>query len=458
MASKFAILALLGGAHAATYSADLGAEACLASTSPADETVFSGQYCLDAGSFTKGSCCDTSAAVPGEGSCAVAPQSDGAAYTSEVALCGSKSTLSNRLLRQFLEPSNTQYCPTEYKVFDITETQTTQSHIFSTQVPTAAAASWHCKYGLKTTTKVPDGTASESRGYYYFLAESYGFDKNVVVIVQPRGKFLDFNWRSQTSNPDRMTKVFLSQYGRKYIIPAEYDIYIDFAPIKYSPEGQAPLAEGKFQFLAKWIPSTTDYENDDTVTIIKRLPPLEGSTPDGDDTAPVPEEEQDDQTPEEAAEPEDNTVLPVITKRESAIDETIADKWNSWKGQEAFYGITNEEVAVGSTALIIIIVGIVCICCFVSYLERKKIAEEARRASAYAKRASQKIRRSIKSMRGQDPGPEEPEAPKTEKEIKKMAAENATNKNEKAFLNDMFTDQQKADAEAAAADAANENA
>ena len=43
-------------------------------------------------------------------------------------------------------------------------------------------------------------------------------------------------------------------------------------------------------------------------------------------------------------------------------------------------------------------------------------------------------------MRGQDPGPEEPEAPKTAKEIKNMASENATNKNEKAFLNDMFTD------------------
>ena len=49
------------------------------------------------------------------------------------------------------------------------------------------------------------------------------------------------------------------------------------------------------------------------------------------------------------------------------------------------------------------------------------------------------------------PGPEEIEAPKTEKEIKKLASENATNKTEKAFLNDMFTDQQKADAEAEAA-------
>jgi len=50
-------------------------------------------------------------------------------------------------------------------------------------------------------------------------------------------------------------------------------------------------------------------------------------------------------------------------------------------------------------------------------------------------------------MRGK-PEEEEPEAPKSAAEIKKMAGENAANKNEKAFLNDMFTDQQKADAEA----------
>ena len=44
-------------------------------------------------------------------------------------------------------------------------------------------------------------------------------------------------------------------------------------------------------------------------------------------------------------------------------------------------------------------------------------------------------------MRGQPEEPEAPEAPKSAADIKKMAGENAANKNEKAFLNDMFTDQ-----------------
>ena len=237
-----------------------------------------------------------------------------------------------------------------------------------------------------------------------------------------------------------MTKVFKSTFGRKYLIPAEYDIFIDFAPISFAKgTDQTPINPGKFQYLAKWVASTDAYESDDTVEIVQRLPPLESEEEEAV-TVPVADEESKDG----AIEITDDTVLPVLEERESAIDETIGDKWRSWKDNEAFgigdLSISNEEAVVGSTAIIIVIVGVVVICCFVSYLERKKIAEEARRASAYAKRASQKIRRSIKSMRGQDPGPEEPEAPKTAKEIKNMAADNATNKNEKAFLNDMFTE------------------
>jgi hypothetical protein len=145
------------------------------------------------------------------------------------------------------------------------------------------------------------------------------------------------------------------------------------------------------------VPSITDEMTaDDTVTIVKRLAspdaPIENEV-----IVPVEEPEETDG----AFEPTDDTVLPDPEDRVSEIsDGTIADKWKSWKDDEAFYGVTNEEAAVGSAALIIVIVGVACICCFVSYLERKKIAEEARRASAYAKRASQKVRRSIKSMRG----------------------------------------------------------
>lgn len=37
-------------------------------------------------------------------------------------------------------------------------------------------------------------TTNPNRGYYYIAAEGYGFDNNVIIIVQPRGKYLDFNF------------------------------------------------------------------------------------------------------------------------------------------------------------------------------------------------------------------------------------------------------------------------
>ena len=46
--------------------------------------------------------------------------------------------------------------------------------------------------------------------------------------------YYPFNFRSQTNNPDKMTKVFKAQFGREFLIPAEYDVLIDFAPIRYN--------------------------------------------------------------------------------------------------------------------------------------------------------------------------------------------------------------------------------
>jgi hypothetical protein len=54
-------------------------------------------------------------------------------------------------------------------------------------VPNTSAAAWHCKYGISTSDFKPDGTASADMGYTYLIAENYGFDNNVIVIVQPRG-------------------------------------------------------------------------------------------------------------------------------------------------------------------------------------------------------------------------------------------------------------------------------
>lgn len=234
MASKFAVLALLSSTKAATFSADMSTIDCIGSTKAGDDTTYVGQYCLNAGSWTEGQCCDTSAAVPGEGSCAVAPQSDGSAYSTDAAFCGTRAAISSKFLKEFLMPQDAVKCP-EYAIKQITGSSTVGSHIFDQTSPVGAeAAAWHCKYGFSTSEFKPDSTAEADRGYTYLVAENYGFDNNVIIIVQPRGKFLDFNFRSQTNNPAKMTKVFKSLYGRKYVIPAEYDVFIDFAPISFT--------------------------------------------------------------------------------------------------------------------------------------------------------------------------------------------------------------------------------
>jgi len=61
------------------------------------------------------------------------------------------------------------------------------------------------------------------------------------------------------------------------LIPAEYDVFIDWSPLSFkSGTDQVKLDAGKakFQFLTKWVASTDNYKNDPTVEIVQRLAPL----------------------------------------------------------------------------------------------------------------------------------------------------------------------------------------
>ena len=109
MASKLAIIALLSSSKAAEFSADMSTMDCFGATAPGDTTSFVGQYCLNANSWSAGQCCDITSS-PAD-ACAVAPQSaDGTTFQSEAAFCGTKASLSNKFLREFLLPSASN-CP-----------------------------------------------------------------------------------------------------------------------------------------------------------------------------------------------------------------------------------------------------------------------------------------------------------------------------------------------------------
>jgi hypothetical protein len=72
-----------------------------------------------------------------------------------------------------------------------------------------------------------------------------------------------------------MTKIFKSYYGRKYIIPAEYDIFIDFAPISLKDKEQEPFKTSEFNVRTFWFKDITSaYKSDASIEIVYRLDEL----------------------------------------------------------------------------------------------------------------------------------------------------------------------------------------
>ena len=184
---------------------------------------------------------------------------------------------------------------------------------------------------------------------------------------------------------------------------------------------------------------TQEDRDNETLEVVERLVSL---TPtDGDATEEVVVVQVDED--EESYEILDDVAL-IQKEKKNWEGEVVGDdgSWAEWRKEEAFaignLSVSKEEAAAGAGATLIVIIVLVVVCCIISIIERKKIAEEARRASTG-------VRNSIRRMTGADPDKDdgEPEAPKTESEIKQLAKANASNKNEKEFLNDMFTEQYK---------------
>jgi len=46
---------------------------------------------------------------------------------------------------------------------------------------------------------------------------------------------LDFNPQYETDNPAEMVKLFVSKFGTRYLVPAEYDVIIEFSPVGDDP-------------------------------------------------------------------------------------------------------------------------------------------------------------------------------------------------------------------------------
>ena len=157
--------------------------------------------------FTKGICCDAfgddQLAGGSDGKCNVRCDGNNNAFC-----IGQSDGINSRLLINFLIPSDADNCPTDGNILSINKSdvpiETTWN--FPGVVPNDLAKDWHCKWKISANaTLLPRGTKGlieerEANGWLVVEGVSTGFDRDVIVTMQPQDKFYDFNYRDRTNN------------------------------------------------------------------------------------------------------------------------------------------------------------------------------------------------------------------------------------------------------------------
>ena len=90
--------------------------------------------------------------------------------------------------------------------------------------------------------------------------------------MQPPEGFQDFNFRDITNNPEKASYVGKSNTGRKYVFPAEYDVFIDVSPYAYnSGSDESPTTSGNVQFKVTHLATNPTPAGDGTWSEVKRI-------------------------------------------------------------------------------------------------------------------------------------------------------------------------------------------
>jgi len=70
-----------------------------------------------------------------------------------------------------------------------------------------------------------------------------------------------------------ITKIYKVTFGRKFYIPAEFDIFVSFAPIANSPSSTfTESPSGKLRFRSKVVLTVTSIHLDDPNVVIQARP------------------------------------------------------------------------------------------------------------------------------------------------------------------------------------------
>ena len=169
-------------------------------------------------------------------------------------------TTMNRWLIDVLNPADSTKCPqnTDTNILVVSETGdagvkyltgSKDGWKLNGKMPAADADAWNCKALILADNTFKTGLSEA--GYLYFTAEQFGFGDWVKVIVQPPTLYQDYNFRSETEDPSKMSKVFRSVRTNRFIIPDAYDVLIEFEPKKgdpgYNDQQQAATEQGTFR-------------------------------------------------------------------------------------------------------------------------------------------------------------------------------------------------------------------
>ena len=111
----------------------------------------------------------------------------------------------------------------------------TREHVWDESVglPTAEAKDWHCKYKVVASRElVADAT---QRGNTIIDVEMEGFDDYVYLILQAHDNFEDIGEDREKpaagAGEVEVQQQFRVKTGSRFIIPAEQDVLITFAPV-----------------------------------------------------------------------------------------------------------------------------------------------------------------------------------------------------------------------------------
>ena len=278
-----------------------------------------------------------------------------------------------------------------------------------------------------------EGKSDGDKGYIFVQVETYGFDDDVFIMAQPKNNFIN-----HATNANSLTKVYRSNWGYKFDLPAERDVLVSFTP--KSRATREFSTTGKLILRTKWIKKPEQKSIDDVLYTIVATRPTNDPVikiPERQEIKPVfpiidqnqieeekKKEEQKQKEMEEQQKNEQEEGDVVIDENVEKPDQTDfeqedynkTDKVN-WEGDKIPDGpwfekelfmvggmkVTNKHAVVGGSTVLIIILVVVGVCCIISYYKRKEIAEGGRRLSVA-------IRQSI-SGRGSEAPPDPNEKP-----------------------------------------------